>query len=60
MNHKRPGMEKAKDADQFLQLLAFLCARYKVDRKTVFVEYSSRPPPPLKGERLGYYEGLLS
>jgi hypothetical protein len=53
-------MEKAKDADQFLQLLAFLCARYKVDRKTVFVEYSSRPPPPLKGERLGYYEGLLS
>jgi hypothetical protein len=26
----------------------------------VFIEYSSRPPPPLKGGGLGYYDGLLS
>lgn len=26
----------------------------------MFVEYSSGAPPPLKGTRAGYYEGLLS
>ena len=29
-------------------------------RSRLFVEYSSKPPPPLKGPRAGYYEGLLS
>ena len=38
----------------------FLCNKYQVDRSRLFVEYSSKPPPPLKGNRAGYYEGLLS
>jgi hypothetical protein len=46
--------------DKFLEFLAFLCQKYGVDRNQLFVEYSSRPPPPLKGTRAGYYEGLLS
>jgi hypothetical protein len=31
-----------------------------VDRRRVFIEYSSKPPPPIKGGRPGYYDGLLS
>src|SRR2546422_3453086 len=31
-----------------------------MDRSRLFIEYSSRPPPPLKGTMAGYYEGLLS
>ncbi len=31
-----------------------------MDRKRVFVEYSSNRPPPLHGNRPGYYDGLLS
>lgn len=46
--------------DQFADFLAFLCEKYHVDKSRLFVEYSSRPPPPLKGSRAGYYEGLLS
>ena len=38
----------------------FLCNKYGVDRRRVFVEYSSNPPPPLQGNRPGYYDGLLS
>ena len=26
----------------------------------MFIEYTSRPPPPLKGGSPGYYDGLLS
>ncbi len=26
----------------------------------IFVEYSSRPPPPVRGSRPGFYDGLLS
>jgi len=53
-------MEETKYPDQFADFLVFLCEKYHVDRNRLFVEYSSRPPPPLKGTRAGYYEGLLS
>jgi hypothetical protein len=46
--------------DSFADFLVFLCEKYRVDRNRLFIEYSSRPPPPLKGGRTGYYEGLLS
>ncbi len=53
-------MEGTEYPDQFTDFLVFLCEKYRVDRSRLFVEYSSRPPPPLKGDRAGYYEGLLS
>jgi hypothetical protein len=53
-------MEETEYPDQFADFLVFLCEKYRVDRNRLFVEYSSRPPPPLKGSRTGYYEGLLS
>ena len=53
-------MEETQYPDRFLDLLDFLCEKHGVDRTRVFVDYSSRPPPPLKGGRAGYYEGLLS
>src|SRR5713101_6113395 len=53
-------MEGKEYPDQFADLVLFLCQKYDVDRNHLFVEYSSRQPPPLKGTRAGYYEGLLS
>src|SRR5712692_6961440 len=53
-------MEATEYPYEFADLIAFLCEKYHVDRNGLFVEYSSRPPPPLKGTRAGYYEGLLS
>ncbi len=53
-------MEETEYPDQFAEFLAFLCEKYRIDRSRLFVEYSSRPPLPLKGTRAGYYEGLLS
>ena len=53
-------MEGPQYPNGFLDFLEFLCKKYGVDRNRLFVEYSSRPPPPLKGSRAGYYEGLLS
>ena len=53
-------MEETKYPDQFTDFLVFLCEKYHVERNGLFVEYSSSPPPPLKGTRAGYYEGLLS
>ncbi len=53
-------MEVTRYPDQFADFLAFLCEKYHVERNGLFVEYSSSPPPPLKGTRAGYYEGLLS
>jgi hypothetical protein len=53
-------MEETEYPDHFADFLVFLCSKYRVDRSRLFVEYSSRPPPPLKGSRAGYYEGLLS
>ncbi len=53
-------MEETEYPDQFADLVVFLCEKYRVDRKQLFVEYSSRLPPPIKGDRAGYYEGLLS
>ena len=53
-------MEGEEYPDQFADFLAFLCEKYRVDRNWLFVEYSSKPPLPLKGTRAGYYEGLLS
>ena len=38
----------------------FLCGKYHIDHHSVFIEYSSRPPPRLKGGEAGFYEGLLS
>lgn len=45
---------------EFNTLLLFLCEKYHIDSRRVFVEYSSRPPPRLKGVEAGFYEGLLS
>lgn len=53
-------MDGSQYPDQFLDFLAFLCRKYEVDRKRLFVEYSSTRPPPLKGGKAGFYEGLLS
>ena len=53
-------MGETEYPDQFADFLVFLCEKYSVDRNRLFVEYSSRSPPPLKGTRAGYYEGLLS
>jgi hypothetical protein len=46
--------------DGFRGFLAFLCKKYNVDQRRVFVAYDPGPPPPLRGARLGYYDGLLS
>ena len=46
--------------DGFTEFLAFLCEKYNVDPRRVFLEYSSRSPLPLRGPRSGYYDGLLS
>ncbi len=53
-------MERTQYPDRFLDLLGFLCRKYSVDRNRLFVEYSPRAPPTLKGGRAGYYDGLLS
>ena len=53
-------MNSAEQPDRFLDLLQFLCKKYGVNRSRVFLEYSSRPPPSIKGARPGYYDGLLS
>jgi len=53
-------VEGTEYPDHFADFLVFLCEKYRVDRSRLFVEYSSGPPPPLKGTRAGYYEGLLS
>ncbi len=53
-------MEGKEYPDQFADFVLFLCKKYRVDRNQLFVEYSSRLPPPIKGDRAGYYEGLLS
>ena len=53
-------MEGKQYPDGFLDFVAFLCNKYGIDRERLFIEYSSRPPPPLEGSRAGYYEGLLS
>lgn len=44
----------------FTDFIAFLCRKYGVDRKQIFIEYSSQSPPLVKGGRFGYYDGLLS
>jgi len=44
----------------FADFLEFLCEKYDVDRSRVIIEYSSKPPPPVRGNRFGYYDGLLS
>jgi hypothetical protein len=46
--------------ESFRDFLEFLCEKYGVDKNHVFIEYSSKPPPPVKGSRPGYYDGLLS
>src|SRR5947209_19037204 len=53
-------MEGKEYPDQFADFVLFLCEKYCIDRNQLFVEYSSRLPPPIKGTRPGYYEGLLS
>ena len=54
------SVEGTEYPDQFADFLDFLCEKYHMDRSRLFIEYSSRPPPPLKGTGGGYYEGLLS
>ncbi len=53
-------MEATQYPDHFLDLVEFLCKKYYVDRSRVFVDFSSKAPPPLKGGSAGYYDGLLS
>ncbi len=53
-------MTEMRYPDGFVDLLEFLCEKYGVDRNRVFMEYSSKPPPPIKGSRPSYYDGLLS
>jgi hypothetical protein len=56
----RLSLNQTNYPDHFLDLLEFLCKKYSIDRTKLFVEYSSRPPPLLRGGRRGYYDGLLS
>ena len=44
----------------FTDFLDFLCEKHGVHRNRVFIEYSSKPSPPIRGGRPGYYDGLLS
>ena len=53
-------MERTNLPREFNELLLFLCEKYHIDDRRVFVEYSPRPPPRLKGGEVGFYEGLLS
>jgi len=53
-------MTQAQYPDGFTDFLAFLCKKYGVNTSQVSVEYSSNRPPPLLGDRPGYYDGLLS
>lgn len=53
-------MIESRYPEGFTAFTEFLCRKYGVDAKRVFVEYSSKPPPTVKGGRLGYYDGLLS
>jgi len=53
-------MEETDYPEQFADFLVFLCEKYRVDKNRLFVEYSSKRPPPIIGSRAGYYEGLLS
>lgn len=54
------SLSQAESRDQLLKLLDFLCRKYGVDRNQLFLDYSSHPPPSLKGGEAGYYDGLLS
>ncbi len=53
-------MTEPQYPEDFTDFLAFLCKKYGVDEKQVSVDYSSNRPPPLRGSRHGYYDGLLS
>ena len=53
-------MIETRYPEGFTDFLEFLCGKYGVDRNHLFVEYSSNPPPPVRGSRSGYYDGLLS
>ena len=53
-------MERTSYPREFDHLLRFLCEKYHIDNRRVYVEYSSKPPPRLKGGEAGFYEGLLS
>ncbi|HZD11994.1 MAG TPA: hypothetical protein VE177_00540 [Candidatus Binatus sp.] len=44
----------------FTDFLNFVCKKYDVDPKRVFIKYDSNSPPRLKGNIPGYYDGLLS
>ena len=56
----RKSLNQTGYPDHFLDFLEFLCKKYSVDKTQLFVEFSSGPPPLLKGSRPGYYDGLLS
>ncbi len=53
-------MAKTSYPDGFLELFEFMCEKYALDRSRLFIDYSSSHPPPVKGGRSGYYDGLLS
>ena len=53
-------MIESRYPDGFIEFLEFLCRKYRIDRSQVFIEFNSKAPPPVKGGRFGYYDGLLS
>jgi len=53
-------MMETRYPEGLMGFLEFLCGKYGVDRNHLFVEYSSKPPPSVRGSRPGYYDGLLS
>jgi hypothetical protein len=53
-------MMETRYPEDLMGFIEFLCGKYGVDRNHLFIEYSSKPPPPVRGSRPGYYDGLLS
>jgi hypothetical protein len=53
-------MIESRYPDGFIGFLEFLCRKYRIDRSQVFIEFDFKAPPPVKGGRFGYYDGLLS
>ncbi len=53
-------MNETSYPDGFLEFIDFMCKKYELDRSRLFIDYSTNHPPPVKGRRPGYYDGLLS
>ncbi len=49
-----------RNPEGLAEFLTFLCEKYNIDPRRVYLTYDPDPPPPLRGSRPGYYDGLLS